>query len=293
MTDTRQAHRPGLLLAILSLAAFMAGLDLFIVNVAFSDIGRDFHGESMSNVSWVLNGYAIVFAAFLVPLGRLADRYGRKAGFLLGVAVFTLASQACAMSPSLWALVAFRVLQAAGAAALIPTSLGLLLSVFPPERRGGAVRVWSTSSAVAAAAGPAIGGLLVEASWRWVFEVNVPIGIVAALAALRLVPDSREGVTAKVPDLLGAGVLTAAIGLLALGLVKVNDWSATTTVPVIVASMVCLAWFWRRSLRHPVPVVEPALLEVRSYAWANATMVLFSVGFAAVLLTVILWMQQV
>jgi MFS family permease len=135
--------------------------------------------------------------------------------------------------------------------------------------------------------------VLVEASWRWVFEVNVPIGILAVIAALRLVPDSREGVTAKMPDLLGAGILTASIGLLALGLVKVDDWPLTATLPVIAVSLAGLAWFWRRSLRHPAPVVEPSLLEVRSYAWSNVTMLLFSVGFAAVLLTVILWMQQV
>jgi len=198
--------RRGPVLAVLSVASFMAGLDLFIVNVAFTDIGRDFAGESMADLSWVLNGYAIVFAALLVPLGRLADRYGRKTGLLLGLTVFTLASQACAAAPSLWWLVAFRVVQAAGAAALIPTSLGLLLSAFPAERRGGAVRIWSAASAIAAAAGPAVGGVLVDVSWRWVFEVNVPIGIAAVLLAARLVPDSREGLTARVPDLVGTVV---------------------------------------------------------------------------------------
>jgi EmrB/QacA subfamily drug resistance transporter len=271
----------------------MAGLDLFIVNVAFTDIARDFHGESLSNMSWVLNSYAITFAALLVPLGRLADRYGRKAGFVLGIVVFTVASQACAVSTSLWMLVAFRVLQAVGAAALIPTSLGLLLSVFPPRRRAGAVRIWSASSALAAAAGPVIGGVLVSASWRWVFEVNVPIGIVAAVAALRLVPDSRDGATAKIPDLLGTGVLTVSIGLLALGLVKVNDWPGTRTMAVLLVAAGALAGFWLRSLRHPAPVVEPSLLGVRAFAWSNAAALLFTAAFAANLLTAILWMQQI
>ncbi|NVI90684.1 MFS transporter, partial [Actinomadura sp. BRA 177] len=133
--------RTGPVLAVLSVASFMAGLDLFIVNVAFDDIGRDFAGTPMADLSWVLNAYAIVFAALLVPLGRLADRYGRKAGLVLGLIVFTLASQACAAAPDLWWLVGFRVVQAAGAAALIPTSLGLLLSAMPAARRGGAVRI--------------------------------------------------------------------------------------------------------------------------------------------------------
>src|SRR5258705_3287075 len=128
--------RPGAVLAVLSPAAFMASLDLFIVNVAFPEIGRNFAGASLSDLSWVLNGYAVLYAALLVPLGRLADRYGRMAGFLGGLALFTIASAACAASPNLWSLVAFRGLQAVGAAALTPTSLGLLLAATPAERRG-------------------------------------------------------------------------------------------------------------------------------------------------------------
>jgi EmrB/QacA subfamily drug resistance transporter len=285
--------RTGPVLAVLSVASFMAGLDLFIVNVAFDDIGRDFAGRSMADLSWVLNGYAIVFAALLVPLGRLADRYGRKKGLVLGLIVFTLASQACAAAPDLWWLVAFRVLQAAGAAALIPTSLGLLLSAFPAARRGGAVRIWSAASALAAAAGPAIGGVLVDVSWRWVFEVNIPIGIAAVLLAVRLVPDSREGATARVPDLAGTAVLTLAVALLALGVVKVNDWPGERTTVVIGAALLGLTWFWLRSLRHPAPVIEPALLAVRTFFWSNAAILLFTVAFAANLLLGVLWMQQV
>lgn len=281
------------MLAVLSVASFMAGLDLFIVNVAFDDIGRDFAGESLADLSWVLNGYAIVFAALLVPLGRLADRYGRKAGLVAGLTVFVLASQACALAPSLWWLVAFRVAQAVGAAALIPTSLGLLLSVFPPERRGGAVRVWSASAALAAGAGPAVGGVLVEVSWRWVFEVNIPIGVLATLLALRYVPDSREGVSARVPDLPGAVVLTGAIALLALGLVKINDWPGERTAIAVGVALLALALFWLRSARHPAPVIEPSLLGVRTFAWSNATVLLFTVAFAANLLLGVLWMQEI
>jgi EmrB/QacA subfamily drug resistance transporter len=282
-----------LMLAVLSLAAFMAGLDMFIVNVAFADIGRSFDGESLSNLSWVLNGYAIVYAALLVPAGRLADRFGRKAGFLLGVSVFTVASVACALSTSLWMLVAFRVLQAVGAAALTPTSLGLILSVFPPERRAGAVRVWSASAALAAAAGPVVGGLLVSASWRWVFEVNLPIGIIALVAAAVLVPDSRDTTVTRTPDLAGAAVLTLSIGVLSLALVKVNDWSAGRTTVLLATAGAGLLLFARRSLHHPSPVVEPALLRVTPFVWSNVTVMLFSLAFAANLLAAVLWMQDV
>jgi EmrB/QacA subfamily drug resistance transporter len=287
--------RPAAVLAVLSVAAFMASLDLFIVNVALPDLGRDLGEPALSDLSWILNGYAIVYAALLVPFGRLADRYGRKGGFLLGVAVFTLASAGCAASGSLELLVAFRVLQAAGAALLTPTSLGLLLTATPAEHRARAVRIWAASGALAAAAGPALGGVLVEASWRWVFLINLPVGAAALLWATRIVPDSREARRTPLPDLLGAAILAVAIGALALGLVQGPDWGWTSTAVVgsIVLAAAGTAWFWLRSLRHPVPVVEPDLLRVRSFAFANVTAVVFSVAFAGNLLASVLWMQEV
>src|SRR3954467_12438195 len=224
-------------LPVLSVAAFMASLDLFIVNVAFDDIGRDFSGSSLADLSWILNAYAILYAALLVPLGRLADRYGQRAGFLAGLAVFTLGSAACAASPGLTALIAFRGVQAIGAAALTPTSLGLLLNATPPERRVRAVRIWAATGGLAAAAGPVVGGLLVNTSWRWVFLVNIPIGIAAFVVAARIVPASRDLTSTRLPDAWGAVLLTAAIGGLALGLVKSPDWgwtSGRTTVSFVV-----------------------------------------------------------
>src|SRR4051812_25316371 len=169
----------------------MASLDLFIVNVAFPDIARDFPGSSLGDLSWILSGYAVLYAALLVPLGRLADRYGRLNGFLAGLLLFTIASAACAASQDLWSLVAFRGLQAVGAAALTPTSLGLLLAATPGEGKVRSVRIWAATGALAAALGPVVGGLLVQASWRWVFIVNLPVGLLGLWAARRYVPDSR------------------------------------------------------------------------------------------------------
>ncbi|MFE6776690.1 MFS transporter [Streptomyces sp. NPDC057702] len=292
-TAAAPSGRLGLSLAVLSVAAFVAGLDLFIVNVAFDAISRDFDGAALADLSWVLNGYAIVFAALLVPFGRLSDRLGRKRVFVHGLALFTAASAACALAGGLWTLVAFRVLQAVGAAALTPASLGLLLSVFPPERRQGAVRIWSASAALAAAAGPVFGGLLVSASWRWVFLINIPIGVLALVVAVRTLPESREATARRLPDLVGTALLTASIGLLALGLVQVNDWSAGLTSALLALAGVGVVAFWLRSLRHPAPVIEPALLRVRAFAWANITALTFTAAFAANLLTSILWMQQV
>src|ERR1700748_3410015 len=152
---------PPMVLAIVCVGICLANLDLFIVNVALPNIGRDFKDASLEDMSWVLNGYAIAYAALLVFFGRLAERYRRNASFLLGVALFTAASAACAASYNVETLIAFRVVQAAGAALMTPTSLGLLMAVFPPERRGSAVRTWTAIGGLAAALGPVIGGLLV------------------------------------------------------------------------------------------------------------------------------------
>lgn len=291
----RAVARPGAVLAVLSLAAFMASLDVFIVNVAFDAIGKDFHGSSLGQLSWVLNAYAIVYAALLVPAGRIADRYGRKGGFMIGLALFTAASAACAASDGIWLLVAFRVAQAAGAALLTPASLGLVIASAPAEHRARSVRIWAATGAIAAAFGPVVGGLLVEASWRWVFLVNVPVGVVALIAAARLVPRSRDAAVTRIPDVLGASLLAFGIGALALGLVQGPDWGwvdGRTDVAWAVF-VVGLAGFVVSSRRHPVPVIEPALLRVRAFAWSNVTALLFSVAFAASLLSAVLWMQQV
>jgi EmrB/QacA subfamily drug resistance transporter len=284
----------GTVLAVLSTAAFMASLDLFIVNVAFAGISRDFHGESLGNVSWVLNGYAVLYAALLVPLGRLADRYGRKAGFLAGLALFTVASVACALSPTLWSLVAFRGLQAVGAAALTPTSLGLLLAATPDTDKVKAVRIWAAIGALAAAFGPVVGGLLVQADWRWVFLVNLPVGVAGWVAAHRWVADSRDLSVERVPDLLGAVYLAVGVGALALALVKGPDWgwaSAADSGAFAVAVMATAA-FWLRSGGHDLPVIELSLLRVRAFAWSNITTALFNVGFGAALLAMVLWLQE-
>src|SRR3954453_8791610 len=171
--------------AIVSVGGFVASLDLFTVNIAFPDTQAPFDGPSLASLSWILNAYAIVFAALLVPAGRWADRAGRKRAFLIGLALFTASSAACAAAPSVGFLIGARVLQAVGAALLMPTSLALLLPEFPPERRQVAVGIWAAVGGAAAAAGPLAGGLLTQLSWRWVFLVNVPIGIAAVVAGAR------------------------------------------------------------------------------------------------------------
>jgi EmrB/QacA subfamily drug resistance transporter len=280
--------------AIVMVGVFVASLDLFIVNIAFPDIQKDFGGASLSSLSWVLNAYAIVYAALLVPAGRWADRTGRKRAFLTGLGIFTLASAACAAAPSVGVLVAARVVQAAGGAILTPASLGLLLPEFPPEKRGLAIGLWAAVGGTAAAAGPVLGGALVELSWRWIFLVNVPIGIGAIVAGARVLREVRDDNPA-IPDLLGAGVLTAAVATLIAAIVEGPDWGwADGRVVALFAVAVALSVvFARRSATHPVPVVEPALLKVRAFAASQAAGVFFFVGFSAMLLGGVLWLTEV
>ncbi|MFE2288047.1 MFS transporter [Streptomyces sp. NPDC059443] len=283
--------------ATVAAAVFMSNLDLFIVNVALPEIGRSFGGSGLGSLSWVLNGYAIVFAALLVVAGRLADRSGHKPVFLTGLAVFTLASVGCALAPNVGALIAARLVQAAGAALLMPTSLALLLDSTTPEKRAGAVRAWASIGGIAAGLGPVAGGLLVQAGWHWVFIINVPVGIVTFALGLKALPSPGRAGAEKspLPDLFGAALLTGSIATLALSLVKAPDWGWTSagTLGGLAGAVLLGVWFVLRSARHPVPIVELPLLRVPAFASAAAALMLFTVAFAGMLLGAVLWCQGV
>jgi EmrB/QacA subfamily drug resistance transporter len=285
---------PAVVLAIVCVGVVLATLDLFIVNVAFPSITRGFHGVSLSTLSWVLNAYAIVVAALLVPAGRLADRHSRKGGFLLGIAIFVAGSALCAASPDVAFLIGARVVQAAGAALMIPSSLGLLLAAYPPQGRMRAVRIYAAMSGVAAALGPVVGGLLVSASWRWIFLVNLPVGVAALVVGRRHLP-ALPRVSEPRPDLFGAGMLAVAAGGLTLALVQapVWGWASAGTIGCLVGAAVVFAIFLWRSSRHPSPVVEIGLLRSRAFSASVGAMFVFSGAFAAMLFSVVVFAQTV
>src|SRR5579875_3268602 len=252
-----------LVLVIVCAGVVLASLDLFIVNVALPQMGRDLRVSSLADLSWVLNGYAIVYASLLVLLGRLAESQRREYAFLVGVLVFTLASAACGVATSLPMLVAFRVVQAAGAALLTPASLSLVLATTAPERRHGAVRAWSAVGGVAAALGPVVGGLLVALSWRWVFLVNVPVGALALLVGWRRLPQV-PGHPVGPADPLAAVLVTGGITALTLALVKGGDWGwgSTATVGALVAAVGLLAGFALHCARARNPLIDASLFRV-------------------------------
>jgi len=282
-------------LVIVSVATFVASLDLFIVNIAFPSIKHDFSGTSDATLSWVLSAYAIVTAALLVPAGRLADLLGRKRLFMGGLITFVGASALCAAAPGPGWLIAARILQAVGGAILMPTSLALLLAEFPPQQRALAVAVWSATGAVAAAAGPPVGGLLVQASWRWVFLVNLPIGLVMAVLAARVLRESRDPDGKRFPDLAGAALLVLASSALMLAIVQGQSWGWTSVriLGLLVGSAVLTSAFLYRSVRHGAPVLELGLFRSRAFSAANIASTLFFAAFGAMLLSNVLFLTRV
>ncbi|MEJ3654482.1 DHA2 family efflux MFS transporter permease subunit [Actinomycetes bacterium KLBMP 9759] len=278
-----------------ALGAFVAFLDVTIVNIAFPAITSEFSGASLADLSWVITAYNIVFAALLIPAGRLADQLGHRKVFLVGITLFGLASAACAWAPAVPVLVAARVVQAVAAAAIAPSSLALLLPAFPPERRGAAVGMWGATSAVAAATGPALGGLLVDAlGWRSVFFVNVPLVIVVVLAGKALLSESRDS-RSGIPDLVSVGMLGLGVAMLSLGIVNGEGgaWTSFGVAAPLVLGVALLGGFVLRSARVANPLVELGLFRLRAFAGATVGYFVFSSAFFALLLANVLFLTGV
>ncbi len=274
----------------------MAFVDATIVNIAVPNIHHDFAGSQLSSVSWVLNAYNIVFAAFLVGGGQLADLLGRRKVFSFALVAFTLGSTLCAVAPTLGLLVAARVLQAAGAAMLVPSSLAIVLEAHAERERMHAVALWSAVAALAAGIGPPLGGLLITASsWRLVFLVNIPVGAVALVLAQRVLVESRAPGRRRVPDLLGGAVLALAIAALVLAVVKGQEWGwgGARVIGAFAIALLLSVYFVLRSSRQRAPVIDLSLLRIRSFALSNGVTVVMAGGFYAYTLCNVLFLTTV
>ncbi len=291
----RRVSAPQAVLAVAVLGTFMAFVDATIVNIAVPSIAQQF-SKPLSSISWVLNAYNIVFAAFLVGGGQLADLLGRRRVFASTIAVFTLGSVMCALAPTLGLLVAARVVQAVGASALVPSSLAIVLEAHDERERARAVAMWSAVAALAAGIGPPLGGLLITASsWRLVFLVNIPVGVAAFLLARRVLVESRAPGRRRVPDLLGALVLSVAIGSLVLAVVKGQEWgwSSARVIGAFAAALLLGVYFVLRSTRQRVPVIDLSLLRVRAFSLSNGVTVAMASGFYAYTLCNVLFLTGV
>ncbi len=282
-------------LTIASLATLATFLDTTILYVAFPDISATFASTDASELSWVLNAYTIVFAALLIPAGKVADRVGHRRVFLAGSVLFTLASVACGLAPTAETLIAFRVVQAVGGAALIPASLAIVMHAFPRDQIPKAVAIWGAAGAVAGALGPTLGAAIVEGfGWRWAFYLNIPVGLYTVLAGSRTLRESSDPDT-RIPSLIGVVLVALAAGVGSYAVVDTDrhGWWSTRTIALLAVGAV-LAWaFVAHQRRTRTPVLDLDLFAIRNFAWGNAAMLAFGVAFSAMFLGSILFLSQV
>ncbi|MEO3783235.1 MFS transporter [Actinocorallia sp. B10E7] len=260
-------------------ATFLAMLDATVTNLAFPDLQRDFDGATISGLTWIVTLYAVSFAALLAPAGRLADLLGRRRLYRAGIGVFTLASLACVLAPNLPALLAARTVQGAGAAAMVPVSLAVLLHGTPPEKRARSIGLWSASAALAAAVGPSVGGVLVDLlDWRALFFINIPLGLALFWTARGLAPEPGEG---RLPDVLGTVLLGGGLGVLALAVSQGPDlgWSDPRVLAALLGGAAAVALALTRSARHPVPAMEISLWRNRDFAVTNVVSFFYGAAF--------------
>lgn len=273
-------------LMVCAVGVYLVSLDVTVVNIAFPAISRDFSEASRGFLAWALSGYNVAFAAALLTAGRLADRFGRKRIFFLGITVFSLASMACGLAPNAGMLIAARVVQALGGALVLPSSLALVLPEFPPNRRSAAIGVWGAVGGLAAATGPSLGSVIVDSlGWRWVFFINVPLCVAAWVFGRGILRESREANASGWPDLLGALMASGAVGLIVLAIVQGDEWGYASgrTIGAAGAGVALIPLFLLRCSRQQSPVLDLRLLRERYFAVANSASLLFSLGFFAML----------
>ena len=274
-------HKPakthlGWVMALTSTAYFMVVLDSVVVITALPRMQRDLH-VSLASLQWTLNAYGIAFAAGIITAAALGDRFGRRKVFTVGLVLFTFASIACALAPNLSALIVARTVQGLGGAVVLPLSLTILTAAFPIERRGMIVGVYGGLAGLAVAMGPIVGGAVTQSiDWHWIFWINVPIGVVAAILGVRLLPESY-GAPERL-DLVGVALVTAGVVSLVWALSRASDvgWSSAEVVGTLIAGAALLAGFvvWESSVREPM--VPLRLFAARDFAVGNVTTFLMS-----------------
>jgi EmrB/QacA subfamily drug resistance transporter len=282
--------------AVTMIGLFMALIDVTIVNITIPELQRDLNAN-VDTVSWVLNAYNIMFAVLLVSMGRLADQFGRKRFFITGMAIFTIGSLFCALANSIDVLIGFRVVQAVGAGMLAPLALATTALIFPPQQRGLGLALMAVVANLGGAIGPPLGGILVEyASWHWIFAINVPVGLIGIVLALRIMPETYDLTAGTRVDWLGMTLLGGAIFCLTYGLVEANSygWGSTEIVLLFMGAALLVVAFAASQRLGRWPMLTRSLVHNRQFTGASGAMVLFAVGvmgtlFLAVIAFVNLW----
>ena len=288
-------HRKWWTLVAVSFGLFMIMLDNTVVNVALPSIQRDL-GVSVSSLEWVVNAYFLTFAVLMLTGGKLADLYGRRRIFIVGLVIFTVSSLACGLASNGETLIASRAVQGVGAALMNPATLSIIAATFPPRQRGTAMGIWVGVSAVALALGPITGGLLAEhADWSWIFFINVPIGIAAIVAARVVIRESKD--TSENQRLDVPGLLASGIGFFSLtyALIEANEkgWTSPEIIALFVVSAVSFFAFVVLEQRQRAPMLDLTLFRNRTFTGANVTMLMVAVSMFGVFFFVSLFVQNI
>jgi EmrB/QacA subfamily drug resistance transporter len=283
VTQPSADSRPSLgwTLALTSVAFFMVSLDVLVVVTALPAIHRDF-GASLTMLQWTVNAYILAYAASITTAAALGDQYGRRRLFALGLLIFAAASAACALSPSSGVLIAARVAQGIGAGAIMPLSLTILTSTFPPERRGAIVGIWGGIGGIAVAFGSLVGGAITQGlDWHWIFWVNVPIGLISAALVPMLLAESFGPPTRL--DLPAVVLVSGGAAGIVLGLVRASDlgWGNTETLAALGAGLVLIACFVAWENRAPEPMLPMKLFQTVTFSAANSTAFFMTGGLTA------------
>src|SRR5215218_557673 len=282
-------------LGAVAVGLFMIMLDNTVVNVALPSIQRDL-GADLSSLEWIVAGYALTFASLMLTGGKLADAYGRRLMFVVGIAVFTLSSLACGLSTSEEMLIVARIVQGAGAALMNPATLSIIAATFPPKERGTAIGIWAGVSALALAIGPLVGGLLTEhLGWSAIFYINVPIGLVAIAASFLLIDESKDTTQDQRPDV--PGLLSSAVGLFALtyGLIEANGygWASGRILGAFALAAAALSAFVLLERHQRVPMLDLRLFRNGTFAGANIVLLLVALAMFGVFFFLSLYMQNI
>ena len=280
-------------LGALCFALFMIMLDNTVVNVALPAIRADL-GISVSELEWTVAAYALTFASLLLTGGKLGDLLGRRLIFTIGLAVFTLSSLACGLSSSAPELISARAVQGIGAALIMPATLSIISATFHARERGMAIGIWAGVSAMALAIGPLLGGVITEhISWNWIFYVNVPIGVLAVIAAIVVVPESRD--TSREQRLDLPGLVTSAVGLFALvyALIEAHSygWTSARILGLFAIAVVALAAFVLLEMHQRVPMLDLSLFRNGTFAGANLVAILVTLAMFGIFVFFPIYMQ--
>ncbi len=282
-------------LGAVSVGLFVIMLDNTVVNVALPSIRRSL-GVSLEGLEWVVAGYALTFAAFLLTGGKLADYFGRRLIFMIGLAIFTGASLACGLAPSGGFLIGARVVQGLGGALMNPATLSIITATFAPRERGKAIGIWAGVSAMALAIGPLVGGLLTEhVNWNWIFFINVPIGIAGLFAIPIFIDESRDESAEQRLDL--PGLVSSAVGLFALtyAFIEANNygWTSTRILGSFAVAAVSLVAFILLERHQRAPMLDLSLFRNRTFSGSNAAMLFVGLAMFGTFFFVSLYMQNV